>query len=164
MCKQGHEWKAAIYSRNLGGHACPYCAGFKATDQNAMAFTHPHMAQLFHPTKNGNHTPETLKAGTGITLWWRCDLGHEWQQTGDKLKRLVVDEPCRKCRSLAVKYPDIAALWHPSKNGSATPDDVAARSGVNRWWQCTDNSSHVWRASPNNMSKPNRKRYCPKCK
>ena len=40
MCKHGHEWKAAIYSRNLGGHACPYCAGFKATDQNAMAITH----------------------------------------------------------------------------------------------------------------------------
>lgn len=164
MCKHGHEWKAAIYSRNLGGHACPYCAGFKATDQNGMAFTHPHMAELFHPTKNGNHTPETLKAGTGITLWWRCDLGHEWQQTGDKLKRLVIDEPCRKCRSLAVKYPDIAALWHPSKNGSVTPDDVAARSGVNRWWQCTVNSTHVWRASPNNMTAPNRKRYCPECK
>ena len=164
MCEQGHEWKAAIYSRNLGGHACPYCAGRNTTNQNSMAVTHPHMAELFHPIKNGNYTPETLKAGTGITLWWRCDLGHEWQQTGDALKKLVVDQPCRKCRSLAIKHPDIAALWHPSKNGSVTPDDVAARSGVNRWWQCTVNSSHVWRASPNNMSKPNRKRYCPKCK
>ena len=162
MCEEGHEWQATIYSRNLGGHSCPFCMGRKATKDTCMAATHPEMAQLFHPSKNGELTPEFIKAGTGKLLWWQCELGHEWQQTGDKLKR--TKEPCEVCRSLAVKRPDIAEMWHPSKNGSVTPDDVVAGSGVNRWWQCTVNSTHVWRASPNNMTASNRKGYCPYCK
>jgi hypothetical protein len=44
-----------------------------------MAATHPELAKLFYPTKNGDHSPENLKAGTGIKLWWICDEGHEWK-------------------------------------------------------------------------------------
>lgn len=164
MCIHGHEWQATIHSRNLGGHACPTCMGFKATDENCMAVTHPHLAELFHPTKNGQDTPQTLKAGAGKKLWWQCKNGHEWQQTGDKLKRLVIDEPCRKCRSLAVKRPDIAAMWHPTLNEGLTPEDVAFSSGKNRWWQCTVDHSHQWQTSPNNMVAPNRKTFCPHCR
>ena len=99
QCANGHEWKANIYSRNGGGHACPICMGFKASNETCMAVTRPDMAALFHPTKNGVDTPETLKAGTGKKVWWLCKNGHEWQQTGDKVKRLVSHELCPKCRS-----------------------------------------------------------------
>jgi hypothetical protein len=64
-----------------------------------MAVTHPHLAELFHPSKNGNNTPYNLKAGTGRKLWWRCKEGHEWQQTGDKLKRLSSHQKCSQCRN-----------------------------------------------------------------
>jgi hypothetical protein len=163
QCSHGHEWKAAIYSRNIGGHSCPYCSGFRATKETNMAITHPQLALLFHPTKNGDLSPETVKAGTGIRLWWQCHCGHEWQQTGDKLSK-VKTEPCSRCRSLNVKRPDIAAMWHPTMNGSLTPTEVPFGSCVNRWWQCQRNSDHTWRASPNNMTKPDRKTFCPSCK
>jgi hypothetical protein len=163
QCSRGHEWKAAIYSRNLGGHSCPYCAGFRATKEANMAVTHPHLAKIFHPEKNGDLTPYKVKAGTGLRLWWRCHCGFEWQQSGDKLSR-VRTEPCANCRSLSVKRPDIAAMWHMTLNGDLTPKDVASRSCVNRWWQCERNTDHVWRASPNNMTKLDRKTFCPFCK
>ncbi len=73
--------------------------GRKASNETCMAVTRPDMAALFHPTKNGVDTPETLKAGTGKKVWWLCKNGHEWQQTGDKVKRLVSHELCPKCRS-----------------------------------------------------------------
>ena len=164
MCEHGHEWKANIYSRNGGGHSCPVCMGFKASDENCMAKTHSHMAAIFHPTKNGEDTPQTLKAGTGKLLWWRCKHGHEWQQTGDKLKRLSSTKLCRQCRSLANKSPDVAAMWHPILNESINPEDVDNSSGKNRWWFCLDNPEHVWSASPNNMTAKGRKSFCPHCR
>lgn len=99
-CEEGHEWQSIIGSRNLGGHGCPTCKGVKTSSDNCMGVTHPHLAELFHPSKNGDNTPLNLKAGTGKKLWWKCERGHEWQQTGDKIKRLSSHEKCRRCRNL----------------------------------------------------------------
>jgi len=38
--------------------------------------------------------------------------------------------------------PDIAALWHPTKNGSLTPNDVTPGSSKKVYWICADNSEH----------------------
>ena len=37
---------------------------------------------------------------------------------------------------LATLYPDIAAQWHPTKNGALTPDKVAPASNKKAWWRC----------------------------
>ena len=36
--------------------------------------------------------------------------------------------------SLAAKRPDLAAEWHPVKNGTLTPEQVAAGSNKKAWW------------------------------
>ena len=60
---------------------------------NSMAQTHPHLAEEFHPTRNGDLTPENIVAGTRKRLWWQCKTcSHEWEATGDKRSRLG-----RKC-------------------------------------------------------------------
>lgn len=41
-----------------------------------------------------------------------------------------------KERSLAYKNPDIAAEWHPTKNGSLTPDLISSGSNKIVWWLC----------------------------
>ena len=77
--------------------------------------------------------PETgtsllVVAGSGKKYWWQCPEApdHEWEAT-------AVDRTsgrgCPCCRglkvsvtnSLAALYPDVAALWHPTKNGDITP-------------------------------------------
>ena len=40
--------------------------------------------------------------------------------------------------------PAIAAQWHPTLNGSLTPDTVTYGSKKKVWWQCPE--GHVWRA------------------
>lgn len=40
--------------------------------------------------------------------------------------------------SLLKKFPNIAAEWHTSKNGSITPDMVSAHSQDIFWWICPD--------------------------
>ncbi len=48
-------------------------------------------------------------------------------------------------KSLAVLYPEIAAQWHPTKNGEASPYDVSDGSSVKAWWLC--NKGHEWQAA-----------------
>jgi len=99
ICEKGHEWQANIYSRNIGGHTCPYCSGRKASSETCMAATHPKLAEMFHPTKNGKITPFNIKAGTGKKLWWQCleNHEHEWQRSGDRMKQPRKSPYCPIC-------------------------------------------------------------------
>ena len=44
---------------------------------------------------------------------------------------------------LATKNPDLAAEWHPTKNGELTPHNVTVNSGKKIWWKCKD-CEHEW--------------------
>lgn len=50
-------------------------------------------------------------------------------------------------------YPDLAAEWHPTKNGEKLPEDVLHRSGKSIWWRCTKESSHEWKVTPNTRNR-----------
>lgn len=39
--------------------------------------------------------------------------------------------------SLAKLNPELAAQWHPTKNGILTPFDVSNRSSDSVWWKCS---------------------------
>ena len=62
-----------------------------------MSVTHPELAKLFHPIKNGDYSPNKLKAGTGIKLWWICDKGHEWLSTGNNMIKPSRKNLCKYC-------------------------------------------------------------------
>ena len=66
-----HEW-VAKGSERVQGTGCPFCSRQKIDQTNCMKTTHPDLAKEFHPTKNGNLTPENVPAGTGKKLWWKC--------------------------------------------------------------------------------------------
>lgn len=60
--------------------------------------------------------------------------------------------------SLDVIKPDVAAQWHPTKNGSLTPRDVTAFDNEKRLWLCED--GHEWEATVSNRSNG---KGCPCC-
>jgi hypothetical protein len=62
---------------------------------NDMATTRPDLAAEFHPTKNGDLTPETIVASTWRRLFWKCACGNEWPATGES--RAKRGRGCRKC-------------------------------------------------------------------
>lgn len=104
ICDKGHEWEATIDSRNSKSRpsGCPDCSPTRkrVTQQNCMAVTHPHLAEMFHPTKNGAVTPETVVAGTGRRLWWQCPCKpeHEFERSGSYMSRLQKGSHCPYCR------------------------------------------------------------------
>ena len=64
--------------------------------------------------------------------------------------------------SLQIAYPNIAAEWHPIKNGDLLPSLVTYGSGRKVWWQCS--RGHEWLATPNDRTRnEGRGRGCPNC-
>lgn len=63
-----------------------------------------------------------------------------------------------KKQSLQEAYPEIAAEWHPTKNGTITPDDVTPGSPKKMWWICQ--KGHEWQAA---ISDRVRGSGCPYC-
>jgi hypothetical protein len=45
-----------------------------------------------------------------------------------------------KEKSLASLAPEVAAQWHPTKNGDLTTADVTSKSGAKRWWEASPDS------------------------
>lgn len=65
----------------------------------------------------------------------------------------------KKNSSLAELYPEIAAEWHPTKNGNLTPDCITYGSGKKVWWKCKV-CGHEWMAT---IGKRTSGRGCPSC-
>lgn len=81
-CKKcGYGYKAKISNRAIG-RGCPCCAGKVAVlGVNDLTTTHPQLAAEWHPTKNGDLTPEQVTFGRALKVWWLCPEGHAYQAT-----------------------------------------------------------------------------------
>ena len=160
LCPKGHEWNAFITSINRGSQ-CPYCIGFKASAENNLRVLAPRIAAQWHPTRNADN-PEEYVPGSTRKKWWMCAFGHEWEAP---IYHRTRGFGCTGCASLAAKEPEVAAQWHPTKNGKHTPETVKAGSSRKAWWVCPVNSDHVWRTQVNTRVKlwKRRKGGCPGC-
>ena len=58
----------------------------------------------------------------------------------DAYINILVDDSLQKLK------PDIAASWHPYRNGNLTPDMFTIHSGVKIWWLCSE-CGHEWEAA-----------------
>ncbi len=77
-CSKGHEWQTTVYSRTAGS-GCPFCSGRIAIKgENDLLTLRPDIAKLWHPTKNGDLTPEQVTIGSGKKVLWQGICGHEW--------------------------------------------------------------------------------------
>ena len=165
LCKKGHSFKAAISHRNIGGTGCPYCDNKKVLKgYNDLATTYPTIAKQWHPTRNLPVTPNEVIAGTAVKYWWQCDIGHEYLLSGDKITRGIGCSVCSNysiilgVNDLAHTNPDLAASWHPTKNGDLKPTDIVAGSHKKIWWLC--DKEHAWQAQAVNRLNGNN---CPSC-
>lgn len=66
----------------------------------------------------------------------------------------------RGFNDLATVDPKTAAQWHPTLNGSLTPEMVTAGSRKKVWWQCSE--GYVWKAAVYSRT-GSRKSGCPVC-
>ncbi len=179
------SWKTTVYSRTGKKSCCPHCrkekqellritpririnpviilnAGkkisrkwYKKRTFTSLSETHPQVASQWHPSRNGEWSPEDFPAGSKATAWWKCPQGpdHEWQASISN--RSCRGSGCPFCdgkkvsieNSFANNYPQIAAQWHRTKNGSLKPTEVTIGSKRKVWWKCPQGPDHEWQAT-----------------
>lgn len=150
-CEHGHLWKTSVFIRT-GGSGCPYCTGkLPFPGQTDLASKFPDLAAQWHPVKNGSLTPEQVLPGSHRKVWWICEKGHEWQAI---VKSRVSGSGCPVCadrmllpgqNDLETTMPELAAQWHPTKNGALRPCDLVAGTRRRVWWRCE--KGHEWQAA-----------------
>ncbi len=75
-------------------------------------------------------------------------IGNEDRAASACVKGLHSRTDCSACTgsgSLIDLYPELAALWHPERNGALTPRDIPAGSHKKVWWRCGE--GHDWQAA-----------------
>lgn len=117
---------------------------------HCLEYGQEELLRQWHPTKNGTVTPRDLSYGSKRKVWWHCERGHEWQAI---VYTRTDGSGCPYCAGklawpgesdLATQRPDLAAQWHPVKNGGMTPDRVLPGSHYKAWWVC--DKGHEWQA------------------
>ena len=118
--------------------------------KGSLAAGYPDIAAQWHPTKNGALTAGDVTARSGRKVWWQCGKGHEWQATvagrtgGTGCPICAGKKVLKGYNELVTVNLELARQWHPTKNGSLTPDAVTKGSNKIVWWQCE--KGHEWRA------------------
>ena len=127
---------------------------------------YPSIAVQWHPTKNASLSPSMFSMGSSAVVWWKCEMGHEWESSISE--RTSTGNGCPFCsghrvlqgfNDLASKRPDIANDWNYRQNGELRPCDVYVNSTKRVWWCCE--RGHEWEAIIRERTRRNAR--CPFC-
>ena len=92
-----HEWRTTIASRTGGNNGCPSCSGLQISVTNSLQTRFPLVASEWHPTKNGDLTPDQVVAMTRRKVWWKCSAVEEHEWEADIANRTNVGSGCPLC-------------------------------------------------------------------
>lgn len=149
---------------------CPFCSGHRVGKSNSFASLHQALLSEWDFDRNTTVSPESITAGSNKKVWWKCSKGpdHNWEATvGSRTGQSTTGCPfCSGHRvsvtnSLSTTNPTIAQQWHEEKNGELKPHQLTAGSNTKVWWQCQENTQHVWEMPVVNRTGQNQ--GCPYC-
>lgn len=137
--------------------------------RDSLQNKYPEIAKQWHPEKNGQITPDMVKPGSEIKVWWKCSkCGYEWHSS-IKHKTRTKKATCPACSNqvlipgrndLATTHPELAKEWHPTKNGDVTPNNIITGNGRKYWWKCSK-CGYEWQATITHRKFSNS--GCPDC-
>ncbi|MCC6806886.1 MAG: zinc-ribbon domain-containing protein [Deltaproteobacteria bacterium] len=95
-----HVWEAPIIemvrrAKRRPNTLCPFCQAKKAnvTKHNNAAQRYPWVAREWHPRNPLG--PEHYLPSSTTYVFWRCERGHEWQDTVHH--RVIMGSGCPRC-------------------------------------------------------------------
>ena len=131
---------------------------------NSLAALNPTLAKEWNYEKNEGLTPDMFVSNSGISVWWKCDNGHEWKASINKRNS---NQNCPYCSNhrvitgyndFASNNPYLMKEWDYEKNKSIDPYKVSSGSPKKVWWKC--DNGHEWKTS---IQKRNDGSNCPYC-
>ncbi len=137
VCQLGHTWLASPKNRSSQSQGCPFCAGNRVWQGfNDLATTSPELAREMVGD------PTTVSAGSSKKVTWRCEIGHEWDESPKKRR----EGGCPFCSGHRVwpGFNDLATT-HPAiakQLIDADPKQINAGSNKKYSWKCK--RAHKW--------------------
>lgn len=157
--KCGHEWEATVANRK-SGNGCPFCSGRKILKGfNDFATVNSKLAAEWHPTKNGDLSPDQVTAGSGKKVWWVCSkCGNEWKAV---ISNRSQGSNCPLCSHPHEKKSDRQFLEELAANNSKiVPLEPYVDNRTKILVRCGE-CGYKWKAAPGAiLDNPNR---CPRC-
>ncbi len=171
ICEKGHSWNNRIQLQ-VRAKGCPYCLNKKLLQGfNDLLTTRPDIAEEWHPTLNGDLTPNMVIASNDKKVWWKGKCGHEWEASIMARTKSHNPTGCPYCtgkkalkgfNDLGTKFPELAEEWDYEKN-DLLPSEVTCGSAKRVYWICKQ--GHSWAAEIYTRTAPNKeRRTCPYCK
>ena len=167
-CNIHGTWVAQVGNR-VRGSGCRKCADEKRGNRVPRGLVrdeHPELVKQLHPTKNAHIDLDKVTSGSGKRAVWVCNncqddppgCPHLREWNAPIRDRTIKGSGCPycagkkvcPCKSLAQLVPEVAAQWHPTKNGNRRPDQFGPYSHVKVWWQhlCEEMKEvHEWPAA-----------------
>ena len=116
--------------------------------ESSFAFTHPHLLSEWNELRNAPLQPENFARGSQKKVWWKCEMGHEWQAAISTRTR---GSQCPYCtgryvltgfNDFATVHPELIDEWDHEKNLPLLPSQVLHSSNRKVWWRCK--RGHSW--------------------
>lgn len=157
--KCGREWRATVHNR-VNGTGCTCDARERQAQKlrqrlverdGSLQKTRPEIAAQWHPTMNGNLTPNDITENSMYKAWWIGMDGVAWQSVVSV--RCRTEKGTKRPKSLVVKgindlktlRPDLAAEWNYDRNQDVDIDTIMPGTKKKVWWICP--KGHEWQAS-----------------
>jgi very-short-patch-repair endonuclease/rubrerythrin len=172
ICPNCHSSYDNELNERMAGENCPYCAGKRVNHTNSLRALYPEVADEWHPTKNGDLTPNDFTYGSKNSVYWICKRNHAWPAA--IYSRTTGGRGCKDCyeidkkgkprivkdikKSFANKEPVMAMQWHPTLN-EYTAEQISRNARISIHWLCP-HCEHEWEYPPNSRSSSK----CPSCK
>lgn len=133
---------------------CKFCANLSQCDDKNCAFCFNNSfaryekSKYWHSTKNSQITPRNIALTSGTKYWFKCgkckhdfdaspsNVSHGyWCRFCANLSRCD-NEKCVPCFRKSFASNERAIFWHPTKNGTIRPRDVALNGRGRYWFKC----------------------------
>ncbi|MBR2056827.1 MAG: zinc-ribbon domain-containing protein, partial [Clostridia bacterium] len=133
---------------------------------NDLATIYPQLVLEWNYNKN-SLLPHEIFPYSNKKVWWKCEKGHEWEDTPNH--RVSRRNGCPYCSNhkllegyndLTTTHPKLVDEWDYDKNGDLYPTKITFGSNKKIWWKCA--RGHEWQATVNSRSSGNNCPYCKK--
>lgn len=121
-----------------------YIISFKG---KSLQTKYPQLSLEWHPTKNGKLKPDMVLPGSRDKVYWLCPKCNYSYPASPAKRTKEKPTGCPVCANrviisgindLATIRPDLAAEWHPTKNGNIKPTQIAPNYSKKVWWVCPE--------------------------
>jgi Zn finger protein HypA/HybF involved in hydrogenase expression len=114
-----------------------------------MSFNYYTIKSQWDPWANDHPFPDDPQNNKHVVGKWKCERGHFWYET---IENRAYYQNCHSCHShkrasetynIFYLRPDIAAMWHQTKNNGLTPDVTPGSHKIVNW-KCKK-VGHKWK-------------------